>query len=123
MEPSRASTPESSLVRAAVPWKCAKFGRTSSNSMSLTCSISPASCGARLIWLPVINAEEEIRSSFVLLRLCFRRRLGKESFVRRELWRWMGGGELTTYEHESFVIETASTSVFCENEDVLAFPT
>jgi hypothetical protein len=36
----------------------------------------------------------------------------------------MGGGELTTCERESFVIETASTSVFCENEDeVLAFPT
>ena len=35
----------------------------------------------------------------------------------------MGGGELTTCECESFVIEAASTSVFCENEDDdLAFP-
>jgi len=40
-----------------------------------------------------------------------------ESVVRKELWRWMGRGELSTCEPESFVIETASISTFWEDED------
>ena len=83
--PSHPSTSESLLVCAAAPWKCIRFSHTSSNSISFTWKILAASCSEWLIWLPVIDAEEEMRP-LSLLRLCFWCRLGRESFIQMDHW-------------------------------------